>query len=204
MSYFLKRASIISMWMALFFGAQKAFSGQLDLRSGDILLQPLDCWACVLIEAQEKSIYSHVGIYFEIDGKDFVLEALGQVRMVSLETYLEKTEKGQRVQVKRFKNIRFAPQELLESAQEFLGLSYDSSFLWDNFDAKGEKLYCSELVYKLFYAYYGEALPIKRMRYDIYRERWNIFFKGEIPDGKWGNSPEDFNLSPLLEKVGEI
>ena len=54
----------------------------LDLRPGDILLQPLHCRLCNLIEAQTDSIFSHIGIV--INEKSDVAEAFSKVRKVTL------------------------------------------------------------------------------------------------------------------------
>ena len=49
--------------------------GAFELKVGDVLLQPLSCWSCSLIEAQEKSIYSHMGVVIENDPEVLVAEA---------------------------------------------------------------------------------------------------------------------------------
>ncbi|MEX0799248.1 MAG: YiiX/YebB-like N1pC/P60 family cysteine hydrolase [Bacteriovoracaceae bacterium] len=198
---FLGKAAFL---LPLIFGAFSTPANAWELKSGDVLLQPLNCWSCSLIEAQEKSIYSHMGVYVEVDGKAYVLEAWQTVKLTPLKEFLAKTEQGQSVRVKRFKEKRFDRESLLAVLPDILGLSYDSNFLWDNFDERGEKLYCSEMAYKLFYPFYGEALPIKRMRYDVYREHWRRFFGGNIPDGKWGNAPADFDKSDLLKTLGDL
>ena len=189
---------ILIIFGFIFSPSLKAF----ELKTGDILLQPLHCWTCSLIEAQERSIYSHMGVYLKINDKDYVLEAFGKVQIISLADFLQKTQKDQDVLVKRFKNIKFDRDLLIANAQAYTELEYDSDFIWDNYDVNGnEKLYCSELVYKLFDEFY-EGLPIKRMLYDINREHWIRYFRGDPPDGKWGNSPADFDKSDLLYPVG--
>tara|TARA_Y100000780_G_scaffold219872_1_gene226580 strand:+ start:44510 stop:45061 length:552 start_codon:yes stop_codon:yes gene_type:complete len=174
------------------------------LKTGDLLLQPLSCWSCFLIEEQENTKFSHMGIYFNIDGEDLVLEAYGEVKLTPLADFLNRTEVGENVQVRRFKNINFLEKELIRIALPMVGLSYDNEFLWFNENQKGEKLYCSELAYKLFYKFYGEGLPLKPMSYDKNRKYWAKFFKDNIPDGKLGNSPGDFERSKLFETVGHL
>ena len=188
--------------MPFVFGIFSAHS--IELKTGDILLQPLNCWSCSLIEAQEESIYSHMGVYFKLDDSEFVLEAAQTVRFTPLSEFLKKTERGQKILIKRFKSILFTQSDLVERALEFEGLSYDEKFLWNNSDALGEKLYCSELVFKLFDSFYTQKLPLKKMRYDVHREHWEKFFNGDVPDGLWGNSPADFEHSDLFRNVGEL
>ena len=174
----------------------------IELKTGDILLQPLSCWTCSLIEAQENTQYSHIGVYLNINGNDFVIEAFGKVHIITLSQFLAKTEKDKNVEVIRFNNINFKEDKIIKKARSFEGLAYDSEFLWDNIDEQNqEMLYCSELVYKLFENNYTE-LPLKRMRFDINREYWIRYFRGNPPDGEWGNSPGDFERSHLFHTTG--
>lgn len=216
MRIFAKNLNYSGAGMSLFIGAllslfglfsERALSRDLsyeDLESGDILLQPLSCWACSLIEAQEGSIYSHMGVYLNLSSGPHVLEASQRVSLTPLKKFLSKTENGQRVKVMRFKRRGFKLGDLLRLAGPFIGLNYDSQFLFDNRDEAGELLYCSELVYKMFYPIYGEDLPLKRMRFDINYELWKKYFKTDPPVGEWGNAPVDFEKSHLLQSVGEL
>ena len=112
--------------------------------------------------------------------------------------------KAESVKVRRFKKALFSQADVLDNVSNFLGNTYDSGFLWDNVDEKGEMLYCSELVYKFFYSFYGESLPLKVMNFNTYREQWTRYFRGPPPDGEWGNSPADFDNSELLKDIGEL
>lgn len=177
------------------------------LAVGDVLLQPLDCWACTLIEEEEKSLFSHMGVVISVSPV-LVAEAYGTVRMVSLTDFLAKTERSQAVQVLRLKeSLRsYKGQTLLDYyLSEFDGRKYDSEFLWHNFDQSGrELLYCSELVSKLFEDVYGLPPELKRMHFDKNPELWKKFFKGKVPAGEWGTSPGDFERSDRYMKVGEL
>jgi uncharacterized protein YycO len=171
------------------------------LESGDLILQPLACWTCSLIEAQEKSPYSHIGIYIEKDGEGFVFEAYSKVQLVPLSEYLKKTEKGIAVKIKRFKNINFTNEDLLKAVRQYIGFEYDREFLWNNYNQYGkQKIYCSELVYLVFQKFY-QGLPLKRMQFDINTIYWERYFGGNVPFNEWGVSPEDFNQSSLLKDV---
>ncbi len=184
----------------------------LDLKVGDILLQPLDCSACDLIEAQERTIYSHMGLVIQVQPRVEVIEALGPVQRLSLVEFAKKTETGERLSVLRFRNENLiahlgANQARLSQYfdQTFRGLQYDAEFLWNNVGADGkEKLYCSEMITKLLTSFAGMELPIKRMRFDVNRDAWIQYFRGTPPDGKWGNSPGDFERSDLFYVVGEL
>ena len=36
------------------------------------------------------------------------------------------------------------------------------------------------------------------------RDGWVKFFKGNVPDNMWGNSPGDYDNSDLFYEVGEL
>lgn len=184
----------------------------LELKVGDILLQPLDCWSCSLIEAQENSIYSHMGMVVETSPEVVVVEALGTVRTISLSKFNERTEKGQKLSVRRLRNddaVLFL-QDNKDSFRKYFtdnfeGLLYDHDFLWNNLDENGfEKMYCSEMVTKYLRGFLGIEVRLKTMKFDINREAWIRYFKGNPPDGKIGNSPNTFEDSDLFYEVGEL
>lgn len=183
--------------ISLFF----SFQAHSKLKVGDILLQPLYCWSCSLIEAQTKSEYSHIGVVIEIKKNDiYVAEAFHKVRKVTLAEYLSKTEKGSAVKILR---PYFVSQNLLQIYnKEFDGLNYDRDFRWNNFDSMGEKIYCSELLYKLFKRAGMHFPKSQRMRFDVNREYWLKYFRGNIPDGEVGVSPEDFNKESKYTLIG--
>ena len=182
------------------------------LKAGDVLLQPLKCWACSLIEAEEETIYSHVGVVLAVEPEIIIGEAFGTVRKISLADFNSKTEPGQMIMVLRFRNdelsedIQNAAADFMKTFDEdFSGAKYDHDFRWNNFDENGaEKFYCSELVSKLFQAFVGVETPVKRMHFQTNRDNWMTYFKGNIPDNEWGNSPGDFERSELFYQVGEL
>jgi hypothetical protein len=202
--------------MIKFFVFFLLLTGQLlaapDLKVGDILLQPLKCWSCALIEAEEETIFSHIGIVIEVKPEVKVAEAFGKVVLKNLKDFHAKTEQGQKISIRRFRNERVVDyfvrnaKELKQIFQnDFEHRQYDHNFLWNNFDENGdEKFYCSELVSKLISAFIGIETPIKRMHFIRNREHWIKYFKGNPPDGQWGNSPGDFERSELFYEVGEI
>jgi hypothetical protein len=185
---------------------------KIELRVGDVLLQPLKCSACSLIEAEEETIYSHIGVVISTGPEVLVAESFGKVRKISLREFNQKTEPGQKLKVLRFRNgdlsmdIQARSELLIKVFQEeFEGLKYDHDFRWNNFDETGkEKFYCSELVSKLFQAVIGIETPIKRMHFQKNRDAWITYFRGNIPDDEWGNSPGDFERSDLFFALDEI
>ena len=153
-----------------------------------------------------------MGIVIETYPAVKVAEALGTVRILTLNEFNARTEKGQKLSVRRLVN-REAVNYLQKNQYQFKfffqrhfeGLQYDEEFLWNNVDEDGfEKLYCSEMVAKLFHGFMGIKVSTKIMKYDINREDWIDYFGGNPPDGKVGNSPTSFEVSPLFYEVGEL
>lgn len=183
-----------------------------ELKVGDILLQPRDCWSCSLIEAQEGTIYSHMGMVIEVGPAVKVIDALGLVKVSDLSVFNMGTQKDQKMSVRRFRNenaVEFIQNNkdifVLYYLNNFDGLKYDHDFIWNNFDENGnEKLYCSEMVTKLLSGFLRIELPMKKMKFDVNRDQWIKYFNGDPPDGKWGNAPADFEKSDLFYEVGEL
>ena len=141
-----------------------------------------------------------------------VAEAFGTVRKITLAEFDKKTEPGQELMVLRFRrddlvdDLQSMATEVLETfVSEFEGAKYDHDFRWNNFDESGrEKFYCSELVTKMFQLLVGVEVGVKRMHFERNRDQWMTYFRGNIPDGQWGNSPGDFHRSDLFYEVGEL
>ncbi len=193
------------LFMEVFVGNANA----LHLKSGDIILQPTSCYLCRLIEAEEKTKYSHMGILV-LNGNTWnVLEAWGKVRMSTLEDFLSrKKENSQSLVIRANKQSLANPLNAnkmnLRFNKQFNGLSYDSEFLWSNSNTDGEKLYCSEFVAKFIQPYLAVKLLTKPMHYEVNREYWIKYFHGNPPDGAPGISPGDFERSPLFHNVGYL
>ena len=166
------------------------------LRPGDILLQPLSCWACSLIEGQEKTIYSHMAIVVKTNPV-LVGEAWQGVTATPLAEFLQKTEKGQQVRIIRHRTEGFDADLLLADFKTFEGLPYDAAFSWSD-----EAQYCSELVYKLLLNYTHKLPAPKPMRFDYARKHWIKYFNGNVPDGELGISPGDFDRSTHFKTIG--
>src|SRR5438046_128198 len=94
-----------------------------ELKVGDILLQPTDCWSCDLIEAEEDTIYSHIGIVIS-DSPLMIADSNGKVKKQSLESFNKITEKGQQIRVLRFQNEKIV-EEFQNNSEAFLKLFND-------------------------------------------------------------------------------
>ena len=183
-----------------------------EVKIGDILLQPTDCWSCSLIEEEHDTIYSHLGIVVQVKPEILVAESLGKVRAVPLKEFDSKTQKDQQLLVLRFNNNELINHfeahktQLMSLFQsEFESKPYDKEFLWNNFDGSGvEKLYCSEFIAKFLQAFAGIEPKVRKMHFTKNREMWARYFHGNIPDGKWGNAPSDYHDLEMFHEVGEL
>lgn len=175
-----------------------------DLHTGDVILQPLSCHLCTLIEEEENSPFSHVGIVLKNE-KLFILEAWGSVKKTPLEEFMHRSKKDSALLVLR-------PQSSLDTVKVenlfttyFEGLEYDHDFLWDNVSLDGkEKLYCSEFVVKFLKLFLGDFISTRPMHFQKNRDAWIRYFKRLPPDGLPGISPAHLEQSPALIHLGEI
>ena len=177
------------------------------LKSGDIILQSIPCTLCKAIEDEENSPYSHMGVLINDQGKWNVLEAWSKVQETPLHIFLNRRRKETRSLILRSASLKrfhlFSSKKLIQRFKNnYEGKNYDSEFLWDNRDQRGEKYYCSEFVAKFLEANLPNSIPTKAMHYTQHREFWLKYFHGNPPDGLPGLSPGDFERSPLFKKVG--
>lgn len=119
------------------------------VQEGDIIFHTSRSAQSLAIQQATGSRYSHMGIILLRDGKPYVFEAVATVKFTPLAAWIDRGEKKHFV-VKRLKNaeqILTAPMQsrLRQQALRFAGKPYDSLFSWSD-----EKLYCSELVWKIY------------------------------------------------------
>jgi hypothetical protein len=181
-----------------------------SLRSGDVILISLPCRICKVIEAEEGAPFSHMGVVLRYNRQMSVLDAYHDVREVPLQEFLKLRDPAAAPVILRAKTASGKSlsdssfQMLIRFKLKFRGHSYDSEFLWDNQDEKGEKLYCSEFAAKFLNAYLPIPIEPKPMHFRVSRDDWIRFFQGPPPDGKLGISPADFYRSALFRNLGTL
>ena len=173
--------------------------------TGDIILLPLDCRVCEMIEDETGTPYSHSGIVINDEmGHPMVAEALGDVHLISVEEFLSRLPHGKEAML--FRSVELAylyiedefdfyhyEQNLRRDYFErYHGLKFDSAYKWDNFDKDSrELLYCTEMITKLLNPYLTDKIPVKPMSFDRNWAFWSRYFLGKVPQGELGNSPAD-------------
>src|SRR5690242_18178000 len=124
-------------------------SGDYDAHDGDIVFHTSRSAQSLAIQLATKSPYSHMGIVYVRDGKPFVFEAVQPVKLTPLDDWIERGE-GKHVVVKRLRDAdaRLTADTLRKMrgvGEQLAGRDYDPYFEWSD-----ERIYCSELVWKVF------------------------------------------------------
>jgi len=123
-------------------------SEHLSFKNGDIIFQDSPSSQSQAIKLATHSNYSHVGIVYNKNGNSYVYEAVGPVVSTPLKKWINKGVEGHYV-VKRLKDESFLTPSLLHNMQRvgktFAGKPYDALFGWSD-----TKIYCSELVWKIY------------------------------------------------------
>jgi len=131
-------------------------------RDGDIVFHTSRSAQSLAIQLATKSPYSHMGIVYLRDGKPFVFEAVQPVKLTPL---AEWTARGERQQFVA-KRLRDADSTLTAETlskmravgEQLAGKDYDPYFEWSD-----ERIYCSELVWKVFERGAGIELGERQM-----------------------------------------
>lgn len=127
-----------------------------EIKSGDIIFQISTSSQSQAIQLATHSKYSHMGIIYEKGGEFFVYEAVQTVKLTDMAAWINRGENSHYV-IKRLKDADkiLSPKVLAEVKQigdKYKGKRYDKYFEWSD-----DKIYCSELVWKI----YKEALNIE-------------------------------------------
>lgn len=120
-----------------------------SLRNGDMIFQTSRSGQSKPIQLATRSPWSHCGIVFLRGGKPYVFEAAGKVKRVPFKRFIGKGD-GKKFVVKRLKDADsvLTPEALRKmkaAGEAFDGKPYDSFFGWAD-----DRIYCSELMYKIY------------------------------------------------------
>ncbi len=127
-----------------------------ELQNGDIIFQTSKSGQSKAIQIATGSKYSHMGIVYKQGNDFFVYEAVQPVKLTPLNDWIKRGENGHYV-VKRIKNAQnlLTPETLVRMkhiGEKYAGKDYDLYFEWSD-----SRIYCSELVWKI----YKEAVGIE-------------------------------------------
>jgi len=121
----------------------------IELKNGDIIFQTSLSSQSKAIQLATKSRYSHLGIIYINNGQYYVYEAIQTVTLTPLQKWINKG-KDKHYVVKRLKNSEkiLTPKVLNKMkivSKKYFNKDYDLFFEWSD-----DRVYCSELVWKIY------------------------------------------------------
>lgn len=136
------------------------------LRNGDLIFQTSRSGQSMAIQLATRSPWSHCGIVYVRDGDYYVYEASGKVKLSPLKRFIKKGD-GRRFAVKRLRaaDSLLTPEnqkKLKAEGERFEGRPYDSFFGWAD-----DRIYCSELIYKIYLNALGLRIGVTRKLRDF-------------------------------------
>ena len=135
---------------------QAKFKTDETIKEGDLIFQQTGSDFSKAIQLATGSKYSHVGIIFKQEAEWMVMEALQPVKITPLQDFINNGINNHYV-IKRWKADSLindsTRQVMLEVGQSMLGKNYDNTFNWSD-----DKIYCSELVWKIYHRTFNVAI----------------------------------------------
>lgn len=134
-----------------------------QVKDGDIILQTSESSQCEAVRIATNSKFSHCGIIFKDQDKIYVLEAVQPVKITPLDEWISHGKENNylirrlrkdtvldTLKIKKMKTLGF----------QMLNKDYDLYFEWSN-----DKIYCSELVWKIYKEGAGiEICSLKKLK----------------------------------------
>ena len=180
-----------------------ALATEYQPQDGDIIFQTSNSSQSKIIQAVTQSPYSHVGIITIREGQPYVYEAIKTVQLTALNSWVDRGNNDQYTVLRSKEPLSTAQLKKMQSVgQKYKGLSYDLPFQWSD-----DKMYCSELVWKIYE--HGAGITLTEPR--EMKSYSGMTAKAEqVMQKRWGNrnfytelvvAPSDLAESPLLETV---
>jgi uncharacterized protein YycO len=174
-----------------------------DWQNGDIVFQDSESTQSLAIKLATNSKYSHCGIVMNLNDEWMVLEAVQPVRVVPVKEWIAQGTDGE-YSKKRLKDKDILTTEVAnqmwKNGSAFIGKNYDIFFDWSD-----DRLYCSELVYKIYQRGAGIELgTMKKLKeYNLkskeVQDQLKLRYGADIPLNHKMISPQDIFESDLLE-----
>ena len=172
-------------------------------QEGDIVFQSLPHSPLVAaIEGVSGSPLSHCGVVTKSGSGWAVLEAIGPVQETALHEWIARGRSSHFAAFRILPPYDAAISLFLSSARAYLGRPYDILYELDD-----EKIYCSELVYKSFWAAtgkpLGEAKPLGALNWKPHEEFIKQTTGGALPLERIIITPVALSEAPELRKIYE-
>ncbi|MEN8927670.1 MAG: YiiX family permuted papain-like enzyme [Flavobacteriales bacterium] len=177
-----------------------------EFQEGDIIFQTSNSMQSKAIQIATQSKYSHVGIIMTYDGELVVLEAVQPIKITPIKVWIRQGV-GSFYSLKRLKNrgailTGNAIKKMRVKGKSWIGKNYDIAFDWSD-----KKLYCSELVWKLYKEgceiEIGELKKLKDydLSHPVVKQAMEQRYGKQIPWEEKMISPQAIFESNLLETV---
>jgi hypothetical protein len=177
-----------------------------SLRQGDLIFQTSRSGQSLPIQLATRSPWSHCGIVYIRNGKPYVYEAAGKVKLSPFQRFIRKGEAG-KFEVKRLKDADsvLTPEALRKmkaAGDAFDGKPYDSFFGWAD-----DRIYCSELMYKIYRNALGIEIGATRklkdfdLSHPLVAKALKERYKGVLPLEEPVIAPADMHGDPRLVTV---
>jgi uncharacterized protein YycO len=177
-----------------------------EIKNGDLIFQTSLSGQSKAIQIATNSNYSHCGIVYSDNGQFYVFEAIQPVRKTPLDKWIARGENGHYV-IKRLKNAdqvltAETLQKMKREGEKFKGKNYDLTFEWSD-----EKIYCSELIWKVYQRATGieigklEKLSDFNLTHEAVKKKMKERYGDKIPREEIVISPTAIFNSDLLMTV---
>jgi hypothetical protein len=200
-------AALLALALILSAAPLSAFDAS-EIRPGDVVFQALDTPQTNALIAATGSTWTHCGLVAERRGRLVVQEALLRMTETPLEAWIARG--GGKVAVTRLKEaaLLLTPEALEALDKEFQKLRnqrlrYDFLFQWSD-----ERMYCSELVQKVFERALGVTLaPLRRVGdFDLSDPAVQQLISLRFPGGRVDPdepavAPSDLLASPIMVRL---
>ena len=178
------------------------------LQDGDLLFHTSRSGQSLAIQRATSSRWSHVGMIQVRNGAPCVLEAIATVQCTPLAAWVARGAGGQVLAMRlRDATSLLKPESLdrlRQASRRFEGIAYDTAFGWSD-----DRLYCSELVWKIYQIALGIRIgELQKLRdFNLsdpeVRSKLRERYGDDIPLDEPVISPRAILESPLLREITE-
>jgi Permuted papain-like amidase enzyme, YaeF/YiiX, C92 family len=173
-------------------------------QEGDVLFQTSRSSQSIAIQKATHSPYSHVAIVLFRKGQPFVFEAVQPVKFTPLQAWILRGKDGRFVAKRSRKPLSPAAIAAFHRlAERYAGRPYDLTFEWSD-----QRMYCSELVWKLYQGAGITLAPLSTLgSFDlsdpVVRKILKQRYGDHVPRDEPVIAPSALFDSPLLKTVAD-
>ena len=174
-----------------------------NIHEGDIIFLSSNSPRAGAIKIASRSPYSHVGVVIQTKKGLKVFEAVQPVRFTSIDKFIAR---GNLVLIKRLKDNTLVTEKSARKfrklAASWVGKNYDGTYRWSD-----SRMYCSELVWKLYdRAFDIQLVPLRRLeqyslKSPVVRTALRKVYGKKIPYKQTVIAPGDLANSEYLRRV---